>query len=297
MRRAVEGARPSRPLIAALVRLRARSSSTWPSSTSVDDHRRRLEVDGDLIAVAAERRREQPGRQRRDHAEAERRPDAERDQREHVQVAVHHRRPAADEERPAAPQHDRRGQRELRPGHRRRRHDVLQRLPRQDVRDHEGEDRQRERERDAEAPRHVVELGVALVVQADRHRLERHAALRTRAGTDLADLRIHRARVLARVRTGRSGRRGRRRQERLRRGAEPLEAALVAEVVGVPAVLDMADRVGRRDRHAADRVDDLGFDPGSGRGLGRRGGSGRHAYFTYCCGLASNFVLQTFAQK
>ena len=34
-RRAVEGARPSRPLIAALVRLRARSSSTWPRSTSV----------------------------------------------------------------------------------------------------------------------------------------------------------------------------------------------------------------------------------------------------------------------
>ena len=52
-----------------LVRLRARSSSTWPSSTSVDDHRRRLEVDGDLVAVAAERRREQTGRERRDDAE------------------------------------------------------------------------------------------------------------------------------------------------------------------------------------------------------------------------------------
>ena len=46
-------------------------------------------------------------------------------------------------------------------------------------------------------------------------------------------------------------------------------------------MLDMADRVGRRDRHAADGVDDFG----------------RHAYFTYCCGLASNFVLQIFAQK
>ncbi len=53
-----------------------------------DDHRRRLEVDGHLIAVAAERGREQPGRQRRDDAVAVGGADAERDQREHVQVAV-----------------------------------------------------------------------------------------------------------------------------------------------------------------------------------------------------------------
>ncbi len=85
-----------------------------------DDDRRRLEVDADLIAVRAERRRKQARRQRRDHAEPVGRADAERDQREHVQVPVHDRRPAPHEERPSAPQHDRSGQQELRPGHRRR---------------------------------------------------------------------------------------------------------------------------------------------------------------------------------
>ena len=100
-----------------------------------DDDRRRLEVDGDLIAVHAERRREQPGRQRRDHAVAVRGADAERDQREHVQVAVHDRRPAADEERPAAPQHDRRRQRELRSSScaAARTSTCVQRLPGQDA--------------------------------------------------------------------------------------------------------------------------------------------------------------------
>ena len=38
-----------------------------------------------------------------------------RDQREHVETAVDERRPAAHEERPAAPEHDRRRQRELDP--------------------------------------------------------------------------------------------------------------------------------------------------------------------------------------
>ena len=48
-----------------------------------------------------------------ERAERERGSRAYGDQREHVETAVHERRPAAYEERPATPQHDRRRQQEL----------------------------------------------------------------------------------------------------------------------------------------------------------------------------------------
>ena len=73
--------------------------------------------------------------------------------------------------------------------------------------------------------------------------------------------------------------------ELLRVGLEPLQAAVVAEVVRVTAVLDLADRIGRRDRHPADGIDDVLLDL-----LG-------HVYFAYFCGSASNLFLQAFAQK
>ena len=47
-------------------------------------------------------------------------------------------------------------------------------------------------------------------------------------------------------------------EERVGIGAELLEAALAAEVVGVALVVEVADRIVGRDRHPADRVDDLG---------------------------------------
>ncbi len=52
------------------------------------DDRRRLEIDRDRAVVAAERRREQAGRERRDDAVDPRHAGAERDQREHVEVAA-----------------------------------------------------------------------------------------------------------------------------------------------------------------------------------------------------------------
>ena len=72
----------------------------------------------------------------------------------------------------------------------------------------------------------------------------------------------------------------------LRVGFEPFEAALVAEVIGLTAVLDLADRIGRRDRHPADGIDHFLFDLLS-----------HVAYFAYFCGSASNLFLQAFAQK
>ena len=52
----------------------------------------------------------------RDHAVEIRDSGAQGDQREHVRAAVDERGPEALEERPAAPEHDRRGERELNPG-------------------------------------------------------------------------------------------------------------------------------------------------------------------------------------
>ena len=79
------------------------------------DHRGGLEVDGHAAVVSAERRRKQPGREHGDQAVGVRDRDAEADQREHVRAAVRDRVAEADEERPAAPQHDRRGERQLEP--------------------------------------------------------------------------------------------------------------------------------------------------------------------------------------
>ena len=74
------------------------------------DHGRRLEIDRDRAVVAAEGGREDAGREGRDDAVDPGDAGAHGDQREHVEVARDERLPAAHEERPAGPQHDRRGQ-------------------------------------------------------------------------------------------------------------------------------------------------------------------------------------------
>ena len=77
-------------------------------------------------------------------------------------------------------------------------------------------------------------------------------------GADLAHLGVHRARVLDVLRQGRGGGFAPRRiEEAFGVGLELLETGLGAEVVGLALVVDGADRVGRRDRHPADRVDHL----------------------------------------
>ena len=115
--RAVAGASPSSARMAPLVRLRARSSRTWPEKHQHGDHRRHLEVEAHLTGVTAHSRREEAWRQRGGHAVGIRGARAEPDQREHVGAPVHEGRPGALEERPAAPQHH--GGRERRAGARR----------------------------------------------------------------------------------------------------------------------------------------------------------------------------------
>ena len=98
------------------LRSRAPQLEHLPEQHQRDDHRRRLEVDGRPRRRArGTRAGTGPGNERRDHAVAVRDADAEPDQREHVEAAV--ARPTstrAHEERPAAPEHDRRRERELR---------------------------------------------------------------------------------------------------------------------------------------------------------------------------------------
>src|SRR3546814_20651256 len=70
-----------------------------------------LVIDRHSHAVPAEGRRKDARHERRDEAVEEGRADADREQREHVAVARADRRPAALEERPPRPEHDRAGDR------------------------------------------------------------------------------------------------------------------------------------------------------------------------------------------
>ncbi len=150
-----------------------------------------------------------PGSERCDHAVDVGDAGAHRDQREHVEVARDQRLPAAHEERPAGPQHDRSGEGELQPV-RQRRIDPTVRADQ--MRAHlQHEHRHGEHEPDPEPARHVEQFGIGAGVGGGQHGLERHAADRAGARPDLADLRMHRAGVdgALRHRLGRCARRRR----------------------------------------------------------------------------------------
>ena len=112
------------------------------------------------------------------------------DQREHVQLAVENRLPAADKEWPSAPEHHDARKRELQPER------VLQRVTRKELGDHECQDRQRKSETDPETPRHAVEFRAAFICGRYFHWLQIHTALRTASRAELPDLGMHRAGIL-----------------------------------------------------------------------------------------------------
>ncbi len=107
---------------------------------------------------------------------------AERDQGEHIQVAVKDGGPGTLEEWPAAPKHNGRGEGELKrrgdsPGEK-----------------HEEQKWNGEDDTDPEAPRHVLQFGIGFFA-GDFDGLQRHAAFGARTGTELAHLGMHRAGV------------------------------------------------------------------------------------------------------
>jgi hypothetical protein len=210
-----------------------------------------LEIDCDRAAMAAQRRWEDAGRQGRDRAVEIGDAGAHRDQGEHVEIAGDQRLPAAHEERPARPQHDRRGEGELQPV----RQGLIDPAVRAgEMRAHfQHHHRHGEREPDPEPARHVGKLGIGAGVGGGELRLERHAADRAGAGTGLADLRMHRAGV-----DGALGHRWGRAcvfaEVLAGVGGELGAAAGGAEIVGAAVMHVAVRRSVRIDRHAADRV-------------------------------------------
>ena len=157
------------------------------------DHAGGFEIDRDAATRSAEGGREDAGREGGDQAVEIGHARAHADEREHVEVAREQRLVAAHEERPAGPQHHRRGEGEL---------DVVgvclcqPRAGRHEMAApfdcHDGE---RQRQADPEAACHVGQFGIGAGVGGGELGLERHTADWAGAGTDLADLRMHRAGV------------------------------------------------------------------------------------------------------
>ena len=196
------------------------------------------------------RRREKAGRQHRDHAVGIRHARAHGDEREHVEVAGHERSPAAHEERPAGPQHDRRRESEL--------HDIRhasgKQRPKQMPAHFQRHHGQRKREPDPEAARHIGKLGIGFRAGACKLGFERHAANRARAGALLANLRMHRAGVdrafrrrLLRALIGR--------KILFRIGRKLAAAAGGAEIIAVVVKTVTMRRRVRIDVHAAHGID------------------------------------------
>jgi hypothetical protein len=135
----------------------------------------------------------------------------------------------------------------------------VERLSWQKFVDHDEQNWNRERDRPAQTSRHVVELFVRLLVERDVHGFERHPADRARAGTCLPNFGVHRAGVFRLRIGGYLAACCSNADERFGVCFEAVEATLVAEVVRVAPVFDLADRIGRRDRHAADRIENVRF--------------------------------------
>ena len=161
------------------------------------DHRGRLEIDRHACRDgSASRRGRRRGSEDGDDAVEERRAGADRDQREHVEVAGPDRGGAAREERRAAPEHRR--------NRKRRTADIAGRWATGTAagRCRRGARPCRARGRtaasgvgDPEPSRHVEELGIRPLVARRDHRLQRHAADRAAARPVADDLRMHRAGV------------------------------------------------------------------------------------------------------
>ena len=128
-------------------------------------------------------------------------PGTKRDQREHVQMTVDHRHPAALEEGPAAPENNRRRENKLKPKQGAGADEAPQRIPGQGGRNHQQQRGYGEREAEAEAAGHTFQFGVG-VPGTHLHGFEGHAAFWARPRTGAQNLRVHGAGVLNLARDG-----------------------------------------------------------------------------------------------
>src|SRR5437899_723162 len=87
-----------------------------PHQDERDDDRGGFVINTDVTASIAERRGKEMREERGDDAVRVRDADAETNEGEHVEAAVHHRVPRPLKERPATPENNRRSQGELDPG-------------------------------------------------------------------------------------------------------------------------------------------------------------------------------------
>ncbi len=223
------------------------------------DDRGSLEVDRDRAAVSAEGCRKALRHDGSDDAVDVGHACAHRDQREHVEVARQQRLPAAHEERPARPDDDRSGEHELNPV---RQGLIDPAMTADQVTAHfQDHRRQGEHEADPEPTRHVCELGIGRRIQARHLGLQRHAADRAASGTDLADLRVHRAGIDRAFRSG--GFHPAFVEIGLRVGGEFGPAAGCAEMIGFAAVVEPMLACRRIDGHPADGIAHLRIADGA----------------------------------
>ncbi len=217
------------------------------------DDRGGLEVERDAVRTGG---RDDPRSQRRDDAVCVRDPGADGDQGEHVEMTRADGRPAAHEEGPSAPEHHGRRERELDPRDRALAEGVPHGIAGNQIGHRQQEERHGEDRRDPEPARHVVELGVRLLlIERLLPRLERHATDRTGAGAHPPHLRVHRAGVLDAYRRRCRLLGGRRPGEGSRRlRAETLQTPRAAEVIGATLVNQVMRGSVWVDGHPADRV-------------------------------------------
>ena len=160
-----------------------------------DDEGRGLEIDRHLTGAAAEGGREDAGRQLGHQAIEVGHADAQADEGEHVQAAVHQGLPEAHEERPAGPEHRGGGERELHPAPGLGGSQALQGLPREHAAHGDDDEGDGQRHGRPEAPAHVDKFGVFFFLGGHGAGLQGHAALGARAGAILDHLRVHGAGV------------------------------------------------------------------------------------------------------
>ena len=253
--RAVFGASPAGSDRAAGLAARAKLQHLSEQNER-DDDRRRLEVDGERRRHASETTRERPGASSADHAVQVGRAGAERNQREHVEMPVHDRGPAALEERQARPREPPAWRAQAAPIARSAcTEQMLQRL----ARDHA---RMTMSARIGAVSATLIQKRRVMSVEfgircfrAGIARLQRHAADRTRARLTADDLRVHRTRVFDLLVLG--GGRGfiwPGSQILLRIRLEPLHTGRITEIVGLSLVVGMSGRGGGVDEHPANRV-------------------------------------------